>query len=80
MTKQTNINTVCHVLRQLNDNDAFDITTRLIISINRAKDNKTDAMETVKMADRLKLETGGLVVGVDLSGNPKVSRVKTTSY
>lgn len=32
------------------------------------------AMETVKLAEEFLLSTDGLVVGLDLSGDPKVSK------
>lgn len=45
---------------------------RLLIAINR-RDGPAVAKQTVKLAEEFLLSTDGVVVGLDLSGDPNVS-------
>ena len=44
---------------------------RFIMAINR-KHGRDEALDTVKMAIQLKTKANGIIVGIDLSGDPKV--------
>jgi len=44
---------------------------RFIMAINR-KHGPDEALDTVKMAIQLKTKANGIIVGIDLSGDPKV--------
>lgn len=46
--------------------------TRFLVAIDR-RNGAQVAMETVKLAEEFMLSSDGLVVGIDLSGDPTVS-------
>ena len=48
---------------------------RFMIAIDRGRDLKT-AQETVKLAKELYASSGGVVVGLDLSGDPNVCMLR----
>ena len=45
------------------------------MAINR-KYGQADALDTVQLASRLKTKANGIIVGIDLSGDPTVSVAK----
>lgn len=47
-------------------------STRFLVAIDR-RNGAQVAMETVKLAEEFMLSSDGLVVGIDLSGDPTVS-------
>lgn len=47
--------------------------TRFLVAIDR-RNGAQVAMETVKLAEEFMLSSDGLVVGIDLSGDPTVSQ------
>ena len=49
-----------------------DTTVRLLLAIDR-RTTVADARDTLRLARELREETGGVVVGLDLSGDPSVS-------
>ena len=49
----------------------FILSIRYLVSINR-KHGAEEAMDNVQLAMKYKEKTAGLVVGVDLSGDPLV--------
>ena len=48
------------------------MSVRLLLAVDR-RVSVSQAEEVVMLADRLRQETGGVVVGIDLSGDPNVS-------
>ncbi len=70
MTKSSYTETVIKAIRDV-CHENKDIAVQLILAIDR-RTTLEDAMDTVKLAENLKLETDGLVVGLDLSGDPNV--------
>ena len=70
MTQELYLRTM---IRAVNDceKEGWDIIVRLLPSIDRRRGLEV-AHVTVDVAEKLMLETGGLVVGIDLSGDPKV--------
>uniref|UniRef100_A0A8C5EE22 Adenosine deaminase domain-containing protein n=1 Tax=Gouania willdenowi TaxID=441366 RepID=A0A8C5EE22_GOUWI len=70
LTKANYVETVIKAIQQCKEED-LDIDVRFLIAIDRR--NGTDvAMETVKLAEQYMLSSEGLVVGLDLSGDPTV--------
>jgi adenosine deaminase len=65
MTKESHIAAVVVAIKESSD----DIIVRLLLAIDR-KTTLEDAWDTLEMVDRLR--SGGIVVGLDLSGNPTV--------
>lgn len=53
-------------------NNLIHFYLRLLIAINR-RDGPAVAKQTVKLAEEFLLSSDGVVVGLDLSGNPTVS-------
>lgn len=49
------------------------MSSRFLVAIDR-RNGAEVAMETVKLAEEFMLSSDGLVVGLDLSGDPTVSR------
>lgn len=49
----------------------INVTERFLVAIDRRNGTEV-AMETVKLAEEFMLSSGGLVVGIDLSGDPTV--------
>ncbi|RVE71687.1 hypothetical protein OJAV_G00054180 [Oryzias javanicus] len=55
--------------------EGLDIDVRLLVAIDR-RNGMEVAMETVKLAEEFMLSSDGLVVGIDLSGDPTVGHGK----
>ncbi|XP_042179334.1 adenosine deaminase-like protein isoform X1 [Oncorhynchus tshawytscha] len=70
MTKRRYVETVIEAIRQCK-NEGVDIEVRFLVAVDR-RNGAEVAMETVKLAEDFMLSTGGLVVGLDLSGDPTV--------
>uniref|UniRef100_A0A8C8RQ77 Adenosine deaminase like n=1 Tax=Pelusios castaneus TaxID=367368 RepID=A0A8C8RQ77_9SAUR len=68
MTKRTYVETVLEGIKQCKEDD-LDIDVRFLIAIDR-RGGPTMAKETVKLAEEFLLSTDGIVVGLDLSGDP----------
>ncbi|XP_053128586.1 adenosine deaminase-like protein isoform X2 [Hemicordylus capensis] len=68
MTKRTYVEAVLEGIRQCKEEE-LDIDVRFLISVDR-RGGPVVAKETVKLAEELLLSTDGVVVGLDLSGNP----------
>ncbi|KAL0968697.1 hypothetical protein UPYG_G00270340 [Umbra pygmaea] len=71
MTKRSYIHTIMEAIRQCK-NEGLDIEVRFLVAVDR-RNGVEVAMETVKLAEEFMLATDGLVVGLDLSGDPTVS-------
>ncbi|XP_070619687.1 N6-Methyl-AMP deaminase [Erythrolamprus reginae] len=69
MTKRTYVETVLEGIKQCQE-EGLDIDVRFLVSVDRSK-GAVAAKETVKLAGDFFLSTDGVVLGVDLSGNPK---------
>ncbi|KAL4227779.1 hypothetical protein ACF0H5_013215 [Mactra antiquata] len=69
MTKTTYVETV---LKAINDcaSEDLDIIVRLILAIDR-RHTLDVALETVQMAVKYREKSNGVIVGIDLSGDPK---------
>lgn len=50
-----------------------DMFPRFLVAVDRRNGSEV-AMETVKLAEEFMLSTDGLVLGLDLSGDPTVSQ------
>uniref|UniRef100_A0A6J0SVE0 N6-Methyl-AMP deaminase isoform X2 n=1 Tax=Pogona vitticeps TaxID=103695 RepID=A0A6J0SVE0_9SAUR len=68
MTKRSYLEAVLEGIRQCNEEE-LDIEVRFLVSVDR-RAGSTVAKQTVKLAEDFQLSTDGVVVGVDLSGNP----------
>jgi len=69
MTKQSYTEAVLAAIEEAKTT-VPDITVRFIMAINR-KHGPDEALDTVKMAIQLKTKANGIIVGIDLSGDPK---------
>jgi len=69
MTKQSYTEAVLAAIEEAKKR-VPDITVRFIMAINR-KHGPDEALDTVKMAIQLKTKANGIIVGIDLSGDPK---------
>ncbi|XP_026537918.1 adenosine deaminase-like protein [Notechis scutatus] len=69
MTKRTYVEAVLEGIKQCQE-EGLDIDVRFLVSVDRSKGPVT-AKETVKLAGDFLLSTDGVVLGLDLSGNPK---------
>ncbi|XP_044294890.1 adenosine deaminase-like protein isoform X1 [Varanus komodoensis] len=74
MTKTTYVEAVLEGIRQCKE-DELDIDVRFLISVDRSRGPRV-AKETVKLAEDFLLSTDGVVVGLDLSGNPTIGHGK----
>ncbi|MBN3307776.1 ADAL protein, partial [Amia calva] len=74
LTKRKYVETVIAAIRQCKQED-LDIEVRFLLAIDR-RNGPDVAMETEKMAEDFLLSSDGLVVGLDLSGDPTVSHGK----
>ncbi|XP_069744833.1 adenosine deaminase-like protein [Narcine bancroftii] len=74
MTKKSYVEAVLEAIRQCKQEDV-DIDVRFLLSIDR-RGGPTVAMETVKLAEEFFISSDGLVVGMDLSGDPAVEHAK----
>uniref|UniRef100_H3C284 N6-Methyl-AMP deaminase n=1 Tax=Tetraodon nigroviridis TaxID=99883 RepID=H3C284_TETNG len=70
LTKKRYIETVLNAIQQCK-NEELDIDVRFLVAIDR-RNGAEVAMETVKLAEEFMLSSDGLVVGLDLSGDPTV--------
>ncbi|XP_042660150.1 adenosine deaminase-like protein isoform X3 [Tyto alba] len=68
MTKRMYVETVLEGIKQCKE-EGLDIDVRLLIAINR-RSGPAVAKQTVKLAEEFLLSTDGVVVGLDLSGDP----------
>ncbi|XP_033634004.1 adenosine deaminase-like protein [Asterias rubens] len=68
MTKRSYVESVLSAIHESKD-AGLDIIVRFMIAIDRGRDLKT-AQETVKLAKEFYASSGGVVVGLDLSGDP----------
>ena len=67
MTKESYLAAVLSAVRENED----DIVVRLLLAVDR-KRSLQDAWDTLEMTDRLRKESNGIVIGMDLSGDPTV--------
>lgn len=74
LTKKRYVETVIKAIKQCKS-EGVDIDVRFLLAIDRRNGTEV-AMETVKLAEELMLSTDGLVVGLDLSGDPTVGHAK----
>ncbi|KYO21410.1 adenosine deaminase-like protein isoform X1 [Alligator mississippiensis] len=74
MTKRMYVETVLEGIKQCKEED-LDIDVRLLIAIDR-RGGPTVAKKTVKLAEEFFLSTDGIVVGLDLSGDPTAGHGK----
>ncbi|XP_074533306.1 N6-Methyl-AMP deaminase [Halichoeres trimaculatus] len=74
LTKKKYIETIIKAIQQCK-NDGVDIKVRFLVAIDRRNGTEV-AIETVKMAEEFMLSSDGLVVGIDLSGDPMVGHGK----
>lgn len=70
LTKRRYVETVIEAIRQCK-NEGVDTEVRFLVAVDR-RNGPGVAMETVKLAEEFMLSTDGLVVGLDLSGDPTV--------
>uniref|UniRef100_A0A3Q2CLY4 N6-Methyl-AMP deaminase n=1 Tax=Cyprinodon variegatus TaxID=28743 RepID=A0A3Q2CLY4_CYPVA len=70
LTKKNYVEAVIKAIQQCKD-EGVDIDVRFLVAIDRRNGTEV-AMETVKLAEEFMLSSGGLVVGIDLSGDPTV--------
>ncbi|XP_008310649.1 N6-Methyl-AMP deaminase isoform X2 [Cynoglossus semilaevis] len=75
LTKRKYIETIIRAI-QMCKNEGLDIDVRFLVAIDR-RNGPEVAMETVKLAEEFLLSSDGLVVGLDVSGDPTVGSVKT---
>ncbi|XP_040894824.1 adenosine deaminase-like protein [Toxotes jaculatrix] len=74
LTSRRYIETVIRAI-QLCKNEGLDIDVRFLVAIDR-RNGANVAMETVDLAEEFLLSSDGLVVGLDLSGDPTVGSAK----
>ncbi|KAM9753164.1 N6-Methyl-AMP deaminase [Menidia menidia] len=74
LTKRTYLETVIRAIQQCKT-QGVDIDVRFLVAIDRRNGTEV-AMETVKLAEEFMLSSDGLVVGIDLSGDPTVGHGK----
>jgi len=72
MTKASYVDSVLAAIRNATSSDGVDMEVRLLLAIDR-KMTLSDIQEVLKLAQFHAAQTEGLVVGLDLSGDPKVS-------
>lgn len=73
LSKKRYIETVLEAIRQCKED--VDIDVRFIVAVDRRHGPEV-AMETVKLAEEFLLSSDGMVVGLDLSGDPTVGHGK----
>ncbi|XP_061078061.1 adenosine deaminase-like protein isoform X1 [Conger conger] len=74
LTKRMYVETVIEGIRQCKQ-EGLDIEVRFLVAVDR-RNGPQVAMETVKLAEDLMVSSDGVVVGLDLSGDPKVGHGK----
>lgn len=70
MTQELYVKTMLRAIQDC-EKEGLDITVRLLPSIDRRLGLEV-ARQTVEVADKLMNESNGIVIGIDLSGDPKV--------
>uniref|UniRef100_A0A8B9L220 Adenosine deaminase domain-containing protein n=1 Tax=Astyanax mexicanus TaxID=7994 RepID=A0A8B9L220_ASTMX len=70
LSKRRYVETVIEAIHQCKQ-EGVDIDVRFLVAIDRRNGTKV-AMETVKLAEDFMLSSNGVVVGLDLSGDPTV--------
>ncbi|XP_035825452.1 adenosine deaminase-like protein isoform X2 [Aplysia californica] len=70
MTRELYIRTMLRAVKDC-EREGLDIVVRLLVSIDRRHGVKVGEL-TVDLAEKLMKESGGLVIGLDLSGDPRV--------
>ncbi|XP_071370000.1 N6-Methyl-AMP deaminase isoform X2 [Centroberyx affinis] len=70
LTRRRYVETVIKAIHQCK-NEGVDIDVRFLVAVDRRNGTEV-AMETVKLAEDFMLSSDGLVVGLDLSGDPTV--------
>lgn len=70
LTKRKYIETVIQAIQQCKK-EGVDIDVRFLVAIDRRNGSQV-AMETVQLAEEFLLSSDGLVIGIDLSGDPTV--------
>lgn len=74
LTKKRYVETIIKAIKQCKS-EGLDIDVRFLVAIDR-RNGAEVAMETVKLAEEFMLSTDGLVLGLDLSGDPTVGHGK----
>ncbi|KAF5895463.1 adenosine deaminase-like protein, partial [Clarias magur] len=74
LSKRRYIETVLEAIRQCKQEEV-DIDVRFLVAVDR-RNGPDVAMETVKLAEDFMLSSDGVVVGLDLSGDPTVGHGK----
>uniref|UniRef100_A0A8C2J262 Adenosine deaminase-like n=1 Tax=Cyprinus carpio TaxID=7962 RepID=A0A8C2J262_CYPCA len=74
LAKQRYIETVLEAIRQCKQKEV-DIDVRFLVAVDRRHGPEV-AMDTVKLAEDFLLSSDGIVVGLDLSGDPTVGHGK----
>lgn len=74
LTKRRYVETIIEAIHQCK-NEGVDTEVRFLVAVDR-RNGPQVAMDTVKLAEEFMLSTGGLVVGLDLSGDPTVGHGK----
>ncbi|KAL7862932.1 hypothetical protein SRHO_G00119160 [Serrasalmus rhombeus] len=74
LSKRRYIESAIEAIRQCKQEDV-DIEVRFLVAIDR-RNGPEVAMETVKLAEDFMLSSDGLIVGLDLSGDPTVGHGK----
>nr|ACQ58006.1 Adenosine deaminase-like protein [Anoplopoma fimbria] len=74
LTKKSYVETVIKAIKQCKS-EGLDIDVRFLVAIDR-RNGPEVAMETVKLAEEFMLSSDGLVLGLDLSGDPMVGHGK----
>ncbi|XP_026990933.1 adenosine deaminase-like protein [Tachysurus fulvidraco] len=74
LSKRRYIETVLEAIHQCKQ-DGVDIDVRFLVAVDR-RNGPEVAMETVKLAEDFMLSSDGVVVGLDLSGDPTVGHGK----
>ncbi|XP_078670665.1 N6-Methyl-AMP deaminase-like [Branchiostoma floridae x Branchiostoma belcheri] len=69
MTPQSYVESILSAIQKCKDRE--DVVVRLLLAIDRRQSVET-AMTTVRLAQEYMLRSPGVVVGIDLSGNPAV--------
>ena len=72
MTKTAYVDAILRTIEECHSEQDLDITVRLLLSIDR-RCPVSDAVDTVNLAAEYMRRTGGIVIGIDLSGDPMVS-------
>uniref|UniRef100_A0A667WXR6 N6-Methyl-AMP deaminase n=1 Tax=Myripristis murdjan TaxID=586833 RepID=A0A667WXR6_9TELE len=70
LTKRRYVETVIKAIHECKS-EGVDIDVRFLVAVDRRNGTEV-AMETVKLAEEFMLSTDGLVLGLDLSGDPTV--------